>query len=215
MNSKAFMNARILTRCLVLAGLMGAVAPHAMAADYALTFQGMTFETTAVSSSQLQFTILNATQATGDWAGVQYLEAIDFQSIASATDVSPYTTINPADLSLVDAGLTHNGCSSGDPTGSACFSAGTAPVKLSDNMSWIIDFKDTAGLNFSKPFLKVDFYQTSGQTGATGSLLGQQLQPVSAVPEPDTYAMVLAGLALVGFIASRRKNNSSNLLMAA
>jgi hypothetical protein len=36
-----------------------------------------------------------------------------------------------------------------------------------------------------------------------------------AVPEPETYAMLLAGLSLIGFIAYRRKNNSSNMLMAA
>src|ERR1019366_9254172 len=35
------------------------------------------------------------------------------------------------------------------------------------------------------------------------------------VPELSTYAMMLAGLGLIGFIAYRRKNNSSNMLMAA
>jgi hypothetical protein len=38
---------------------------------------------------------------------------------------------------------------------------------------------------------------------------------LSPVPEPSTYAMMLAGLGLIGFIAYRRKNNSSNMLMAA
>ncbi|MCZ8077535.1 MAG: FxDxF family PEP-CTERM protein, partial [Paucibacter sp.] len=31
------------------------------------------------------------------------------------------------------------------------------------------------------------------------------IQTVSAVPEPGTYAMLLAGLGCVGFIARRRK----------
>lgn len=31
---------------------------------------------------------------------------------------------------------------------------------------------------------------------------------VSSVPEPETYAMLLAGLGLVGFMARRRKVNS-------
>lgn len=34
---------------------------------------------------------------------------------------------------------------------------------------------------------------------------------VSAVPEPETYAMLLAGLSLLGFIAHRRKNQQFNL----
>ncbi len=33
--------------------------------------------------------------------------------------------------------------------------------------------------------------------------------PLSAVPEPKTYVMLLAGLGLIGFIASRRKNQNS------
>jgi hypothetical protein len=38
---------------------------------------------------------------------------------------------------------------------------------------------------------------------------------VSAVPEPETYAMLLAGLGLMGFIAARRKKDPSNMSMAA
>jgi hypothetical protein len=32
---------------------------------------------------------------------------------------------------------------------------------------------------------------------------------LAAVPEPETYAMMLAGLGLMGFVSSRRKNNQS------
>jgi hypothetical protein len=40
--------------------------------------------------------------------------------------------------------------------------------------------------------------------------------PLSPVPEPSTYAMLLAGLGLIGFVAYRRKDDdSSNMLMAA
>ena len=31
---------------------------------------------------------------------------------------------------------------------------------------------------------------------------------VAVVPEPETYAMLLAGLGLVGFMARRRKQNA-------
>ena len=34
------------------------------------------------------------------------------------------------------------------------------------------------------------------------------VEGVSAVPEPETYAMLLAGLGMIGFMARRRKNDS-------
>jgi hypothetical protein len=38
---------------------------------------------------------------------------------------------------------------------------------------------------------------------------------ISSVPEPETYAMLLAGLGLIGFITYRRKSDSSSMFMAA
>ena len=37
----------------------------------------------------------------------------------------------------------------------------------------------------------------------------------SPVPEPSSYAMLLAGLGLIGFIAYRRRNDASGMMMAA
>ena len=39
-----------------------------------------------------------------------------------------------------------------------------------------------------------------------GFLLKQIAAPVAAVPEPETYAMLLAGLGLLGFTARRSKS---------
>lgn len=54
-----------------------------------------------------------------------------------------------------------------------------------------------------------------GDFGSTGFSGGQPAPVASAVPEPSTYAMLLAGLGLIGFISYRKKNDSSNMLMAA
>ena len=64
--------------------------------------------------------------------------------------------------------------------------------------SWTIDFTGT-GLSFDAPHLKVQFLIDEDQRKPTGSVLSQP------VPEPETYAMMLAGLGLLGAIARRRK----------
>jgi len=47
------------------------------------------------------------------------------------------------------------------------------------------------------------YYFDSNFGDNTGSILVN----VNAVPEPETYAMLLAGLGLIGFMSRRRRNN--------
>lgn len=60
------------------------------------------------------------------------------------------------------------------------------------------------------PVLGVDVL--TGWTNAGGSDSGAYTvslsAPVGAVPEPETYAMMLAGLGLMGFVARRRKQRA-------
>ena len=73
-------------------------------------------------------------------------------------------------------------------------------------MTWVIDFTGT-GLTFAAPHLKVQFLKDVGQDKATGDLLSREIPPV---PEPETYAMLLAGMGLVGVIARRRRAEQGN-----
>lgn len=63
---------------------------------------------------------------------------------------------------------------------------------------------NTSTLNFAQPFAasKLSFFGAAGDgmySVSEVSVLG-----VSAVPEPETYAMFLAGLGLMGFMSRRR-----------
>jgi hypothetical protein len=200
-----------------------ALAPIAAAAAIAfgtpaiansLLFQGVTFETLAVDSDTLQLSILNATSATGDWTGVGFLKAFEIKDIGA---VSGATVVSaPAGTSWtpnVENGLAGNtlGCGTGG-TGGACFYT-TPPATLTDSMSWTIDFAGT-NLSFDAPHLKLQFMTNVNDTSKTGNLLSQAIPGVPAIPEPETYAMMLAGLSLLGFVARRRKQVLGNLVPA-
>lgn len=188
------MNARRLALVPVAAALMAFGAPAAAAS---LTYQDVTFESIALDADTIVFSILDATSATGNWSGVNYLKGFEIKEIGSVTGA----TISPSDLAAVDYNMNAAGC--GGPAGSQgiCFLAGT-PLTLTDAMSWEITFAGS-NLNFDSPHLKVSFYETLTQTKKTGDLLSMNL--VSPIPEPETYAMLLAGLALMGFVARRRR----------
>ncbi len=162
-----------------------------------LTYQGVTFNTWAIDTDSMGLSILNATSATGNWAGVSFLKAFEIKGIGDVTGA----TISPSQFAVTaDHGLSANvGCSTGGTPG-ACFSAST-PLSLTNNMTWTIDFTGS-NLSFTAPHLKVQFLTTLNDSKATGDVLSQN---IPAVPEPETYAMLLAGLGMMGAIARRRR----------
>lgn len=184
----------------VAAAMAAASAP---ASANSLLFQGVTFETLALDADTLQLSISGAlTSATGNWANVNYLNAFEIKEIGDVTAASIVSGPGTWTTSTT-AGLSANAdCTTGGTTG-ACFFGTPSAVALTDSMTWTIDFTGTS-LDFSAPHLKVQFFETIDQSKATGDLLSQTIP--AAIPEPETYALMLAGLGAVGFMARRRRS---------
>ncbi|MDT7523104.1 PEPxxWA-CTERM sorting domain-containing protein [Rhodoferax sp. TBRC 17198] len=171
-----------------------------------LTFQGVTFASQAIDADTLEFSILNSNHATGDWSGASFLKAFEIKGLGTEV-LSGKLISGPGVTALsfgsVTAGVAANlGCTTGGTRGT-CFSFAT-PLALTSNMTWRIDFTAAAPLVFDTPHIKVQFLGSLGDKKKMGELLSKDLV-VSAVPEPETYALLLAGLGLVGAAMRKRK----------
>jgi len=199
-----------LRKLVLLPAAAAAIAFGAPAIANSLTFQNVTFQTQAVDADTLQLSILNATHATGDWLGVNFLKAFEIKDIGNVTFASVVS--GPGNWTPdVNHGLAANdlGCNTGGTNG-GCFVVNPA-IALTDSMTWNIDLQGT-GLHFDAPHLKVQFLTGADATDKTGALLSQT---IPAIPEPETYAMMLAGLSLLGFVARRRRQGLGGNLVPA
>jgi hypothetical protein len=139
-----------------------------------LTFQNVTFTFTEVTPTVLQLEITNALNATGNWAGVKYLEAFNVKP-ASGSDpgfgaslVSPGITTGWTEQ---NGGLSNGssiGCN-GSGAGEVCFFSSAvnppnppappaAPFSLTNDMKFDIAFTGTNIGLLPTAHLKVDFW---------------------------------------------------------
>ena len=90
---------------------------------------------------------------------------------------------------------------SGSSTTSQIFSATNSGTYWTD---W-----STHSMNFIADSSSVTFQFKDVNPTTNGHDIGLDNVSVTAVPEPETYALFMAGLGLMGFVARRRKNDPS------
>jgi hypothetical protein len=201
----------------MLAALLGATG-IATAHAGLLTYQGVTF-TSSWSGNVLTLEI-DAAKHTDDWSTASGLSALGIGGIGDYTSVSVSATPRGASSwTTSSAELNGQGCS-GDTKGQdgsrLCFYG--QQIGLSDDMLFSFTFSGSQ-VDTIDPHVKVQFVDGEGKK--VGSLLsatlpGAGLQPAvpavpssgggkpGDVPEPQSIALLLAGLGLMG-LAMRRK----------
>ena len=166
-------------------GLVGTPASWANS----LTFQNVTFSLVDnIATSTLTFTISNALNATGDWAGIDTLSSFSLKNIGGTN-----MTLGGWDVSSNE--LNAGGCSGGS-SGGYCFTRQGSPLTLTNNV--VLNLAYTGALNMTAPTLKVLFGGADVPNGH-GSLLS------ATVPAPEPSSLMLLGAAFAGMGIWMRK----------
>ncbi|MEB0023222.1 PEP-CTERM sorting domain-containing protein [Actimicrobium sp. CCI2.3] len=159
-------------------------------ADVTYTYTGNNFSTSATSpysTSDHLSGVLDFAEALGPNLGYQRVAPVSFSFTGSVVGDSVTNTAN-----ITDSG----------------FFVRTNAAGVIDG--WYIGISSPGNFFVQSQHTLYDGVQFDyfGKAGGHGSVLanaGQWAVTVSAVPEPETYAMLLAGLGLMGFM-SRRKS---------
>ena len=149
-----------------------------------------------------------------------YLDQVALKVSSSVFAVSLFDAPSGASSwTLVNGGINASGCS-GSGSGFECVNSqavlnGGKGVAINAgngvgiDYSWVFDItmkNDALFTGADGPSIKARFVKANGaKAGALVSEPGTLTIVTTPIPEPETYAMLLAGLGLLGFAARRRK----------
>ncbi len=211
------------------------MVPFANASPTSLTYDGAvyTLTDTQLGTNHYQFTLTVNDSGINDNAA--YLNSLAFSFGTNIWNSNTNSFITGDSFSLVSAaggaanwntllgGLNATGCNgSGVPwvciqfnNGYNGYGYGITPYSSHSNDKYVFDFTGVP-LTSSGLDLKANYVDANGnKVGCLISAYISPVSPVSPVPEPRGYAMLLVGLGLIGFVKYHRKGDSSQTMMAA
>ncbi len=110
---------------------------------------------------------------------------------------TPEATITPVSTPIIAGGVQWTPL---DPNSSSCFSTGCGYT------GWVSSTYTIANAgNYILEFGVTNWADSGWQSGMAFDGITVAGNPITPVPEPETYAMMLAGLGMLGFMARRRK----------
>jgi hypothetical protein len=179
-------------------------APNTGATSLRVTWEGSVFET--FWGNHQVVSLMNAaaeTWSVGAWS----------KNVYFGSGIRFFTTDENQHYSdLVGYNYQHGNFESGIYSFTATFSDGLISFSGALNGSTVFDFNtEVAGFVLAdQRYIVLDIAETTGQTQWMDNVSIQEAA-IAAVPEPETYAMLVAGLGLLGFAARRRKQKEAAL----
>jgi hypothetical protein len=219
---------KVKLRKLALAALVVGFAPAAHAAiwDWDFTDRGVNYSlsfdslvgNTGTFTLELITTGYNQQPAAG-----AYLDSVDIK--AWSGDVTSWSLLSapngtgawtPSGGPIGSGPVGNTGCG-GTNSSFTCAEATTA----NKGVFSVLNGTAINPYTFSFSVVASGFNQTSlgshvgaGYANAAGAGAGYGITSVTAIPEPETYAMMLVGFSLLGFVARRRKQSLGNVVPA-
>jgi hypothetical protein len=173
--------------------------------DYSLSFDSL-------ASGVGTYTLTLDTTGYNHHADPSYLDSVDIKAWGG-TDISFVLLSapngsgawNPTEGPISSGPAAMTGCG-GSGAGFACVEAVTkGSFNVDSGSAYTFRFQVTAD---SFNMASAGSHVGAGYAGADGRGASYGITSVTApIPEPETYAMLLAGLGLMGFVARRRQRN--------
>jgi hypothetical protein len=205
------------------AGLVGtANATHASKGlDWSLTYSGAVLPDSDPARDTYLLTL--GVDTDGYVGNASFLDQISLKTLTPVQNISLVSAPSGVDAwSFSNGGLSAGGCN-GHGGGFNCVNSldslnGGKGLSLSagngvgiDDYSWVFKVTLDSSKDLNKPgidaFLKARLVDDNGfKTGPLGA--GPLNLTQSPVPEPETYAMMLAGLGLIGTAVRRGRRNA-------